>query len=81
MEWSVFLPLLQGLRMTEVCQGEASLLIQVIYERGTERIPQFIKPWRRRPSVSRKRFRPSVSRPLAVWLLGLRLAWESQPPG
>jgi transposase len=32
MEWSVFLPLPQGLRMTKVCQGEASLLIQVISE-------------------------------------------------
>lgn len=33
MEQSVFLPLPQGLGMTGVCQGEASLLIQVISER------------------------------------------------
>jgi transposase len=39
MEWSVFLPLLQGLRMTEVCQGEASLLIQVISERVSAYCP------------------------------------------
>jgi len=39
MEWSVFLPLPQGLRLTEVCQGEASLLIQVISERVSAYCP------------------------------------------
>lgn len=39
MEWSVFLPLPQGLRMTEVCQGEASLLIQVVSERVSADCP------------------------------------------
>lgn len=41
MEWSVFLPLPQGLRMTKVCQNEAeaSLLIQVISERVSASCP------------------------------------------
>lgn len=134
MEWSVFLSLPQGLRVTEVSQEEASLLIQVIseqvsaccplcgqssdtvhsrYRRQLKDVPaegrrsasssrsissfatipnanarfsrsashSLLSHGRRRPSISRKRFSPSVSRHLEVWVLGLRLAWESEPPG